>query len=61
MLVLQNVRKQHARAGLQWAFKSLLQAIGVAAGAFAGGPVVGKGKPGFVKIGRLGIIGISSV
>src|SRR5215813_1464947 len=28
MLVLRNVRKQHARAGLQWAFKSLSQALG---------------------------------
>jgi len=34
MLVLQNVRKQHARAGLQWAFKRFSQVLGKPAGAF---------------------------
>jgi len=61
MLVLQNVRKQHARAGLQWAFKRFSQALARPACALCS-PAgrVGKAKPVFAKIGGLGIIGISA-
>jgi len=61
MLVLQNVRKQHARAGLQWAFKRFSQVLGKPAGAFCS-PAgrVGNPQKVFTKIGGLGIIGISA-
>jgi len=61
MLVLRNVRKQHARAGLQWAFKGFSQALARPACALCSpGGRVGKAKPVFAKIGGLGIIGISA-
>jgi hypothetical protein len=50
MLVLRNVRKQHARAGLEWAFKRFSQALARPACALCS-PAgrVGKAKPVFAK------------